>query len=114
MEKVFFYVPLFKLEPIFKKWMREVQAENSAIAGTTAPQDELKTIDEAADFLRLSKATLYAMTSAKAIPFMKRGKRIYFSRTELMDYLKEGRSKTRAEQIADAGQILKKKGGAHE
>jgi len=81
---------------------------------TTAPVDELLTIEQAADFLSLSVPTLYTKTSAKSIPFMKRGKRLYFSRTELIDYLKEGRSKTRAEQIADAGQILKKKGGAHE
>ena len=81
---------------------------------TTASVDELLTIEQAADFLSLSVPTLYAKTSAKSIPFMKRGKRLYFSRTVLIDYLKEGRSKTRAEQIADAGQILKKKGGAHE
>lgn len=80
----------------------------------TAPQDELLTIEQAADFLSLSVPTLYAKTSTKAIPFMKRGKRLYFSRTELMEYLKAGRSKTRAEQIAEAGQHLKMKGGAHE
>ena len=81
---------------------------------TNAPVDDLMTIEQAADFLSLSVPTLYAKTSTKAIPFMKRGKRLYFSRTELMEYLKAGRSKTRAEQIAEAGQHLKMKGGAHE
>jgi excisionase family DNA binding protein len=81
---------------------------------TTAPVDELLTIEQAAAFLSLSVPTLYAKTSTKAIPFMKRGKRLYFSRTELMEYLKAGRSKTRAEQIAEAGQHLTKKGGTHE
>lgn len=81
---------------------------------TTSTVDDLLTIEQAADFLSLSVPTIYAKTSAKSIPFMKRGKRLYFSRTELMEYLKAGRSKTRAEQIAEAGQHLKMKGGAHE
>jgi len=113
MEQVFFNVPLFKLEPIFKKWMREVQDEQTATKGT-APQDELLTIEQAAAFLSLSVPTLYTKTSTGQIPFMKRGKRLYFSRVELMEYLKAGRHKTRAEQIAEAGQHLKTKGGNHE
>ncbi|MGD9493574.1 MAG: helix-turn-helix domain-containing protein [Bacteroidales bacterium] len=83
-------------------------------AADTALQDELLTIEQAAAFLSLSVPTLYTKTSTGQIPFMKRGKRLYFSRVELMEYLKAGRHKTHAEQIAEAGQHLKRKGGDHE
>jgi hypothetical protein len=43
---------------------------------------------------------------------MKRGKRLYFFRAELMDYIKEGRKKSNAEIEAEAEAYLsnKKKG----
>jgi len=42
---------------------------------------------------------------------MKRGKRLYFSRTELLEYLKAGRKKTNAEIEGEAETYLKRKGG---
>ncbi len=59
--------------------------------------EELLSIDEAAEFLKLAKPTLYTKVSKNQLPFMKRGKRLYFSRTELMEYLKQGRKKSNAE-----------------
>ena len=74
--------------------------------------EQLLTIQEAAEFLSLSVPTLYSKVSKREIPVMKRGKRLYFSRTELLDYLKEGRRKTNAEieQEAEAYLLNKKKG----
>jgi hypothetical protein len=45
---------------------------------------------------------------------MKRSKRLYFSRTELLEYLKDGRKKSNAEIEAEAKAYLKKKGGNNE
>lgn len=75
-------------------------------------QDKLLTIDEAAELLHLSKPTLYSKVSRNELPFMKQGKRLYFSKSELMDYVKEGRVKTDAEIKQDAESFLNKKGGA--
>ena len=45
---------------------------------------------------------------------MKRSKRLYFSRTELMEYLKEGRKKSNAEIEKEAeAYLLKNKKGLH-
>lgn len=68
----------------------------------TEQKAELLTIDEAAIFLSLSKATLYSKVSKRELPFMKKSKRLYFSRTELMDYLKEGSKKTKTELETEA------------
>ena len=112
MEQVFFNVPLVKLEPIFKRWIREVQSEiQHPKSEPTAPPEQFLTIQEAADFLNLSKATIYSKVSRNELPVMKRGKRLYFSRTELLNYLKAGRKKSNAEIEAEASSYLKKKGG---
>ena len=73
--------------------------------------DRLLTVDQCAEFLNLSKPTIYGLISRREIPFMKRGKRCYFSKTELFDYLKEGRRKTAKEIKEEAEETLSKKGG---
>ena len=83
-------------------------------AESTNPPDQLLTIDEASVFLSLKKATLYSKVSKCEIPVMKRSKRLYFSRLELLDYLKAGRKKTNSEIEAEAGTYLKRKRGSHE
>jgi excisionase family DNA binding protein len=69
---------------------------------TTAPQqptDDLLTVADAAEFLRLSVPTIYGLIHKGDIPVMKRSKRCYFSKVDLMAYLKAGKKKT-AEAIA--------------
>ena len=74
-------------------------------------QEQLLTIQEAADFLKLTVPTMYSKVSKGELPVMKRSKRLYFSSTELMAYLKEGRKKSNAEIEAEAEAYLNKKGG---
>ena len=76
------------------------------------PPEQLLTIQEAAEFLSLSVFTLYSKVSKGELPVMKQGKRLYFSRTELMEYVKAGRKKSNAEieQEAKAYLLNNKKG----
>ena len=74
--------------------------------------DEFLTVSETADFLSLSVPTIYGLISRNAIPSMKRSKRVYFSKTELENYLKEGKKKSSEELIKETDLfILNKKGG---
>ena len=75
-------------------------------------QERLLTIQEAADFLSLTVPTMYSKVSKGELPVMKRSKRLYFSRTELLEYLKDGRKKSNAEieQEAKAYLLNNKKG----
>lgn len=73
--------------------------------------DQILTVSEAAEFLDLSVSTIYKMTSSGELPFMKRGKRCYFSKTELLTYLKQGRRKTNLEIEAEADAYINRKGG---
>lgn len=77
--------------------------------------DELLTVQDTAKFLTLSVPTIYGLISKGKLPVMKRSKRCYFSKVELINYLKQGRKKTLAEtaSVADA-YLLKKKGGSRD
>jgi excisionase family DNA binding protein len=76
--------------------------------------DELLTPAEAAKLLHLSKQTIYAKVSAREIPFSKQGKRLYFSKAELTEWVKAGRRQTGAEKAAAANEFLKPKAGRNE
>jgi len=80
----------------------------------TDQPEQLLTIQEAAEFLSLTVPTMYSKVSKGELPVMKRSKRLYFSRTELLDYLKDGRKKSNAEIEQEAKAYLKKKGGDNE
>jgi excisionase family DNA binding protein len=73
--------------------------------------DELLTVQDAATLLRLSVPTIYGLISKGDLPVMKRSKRCYFSKIELLNYLKEGRKKTFAETASEADKYLKNKKG---
>ncbi len=116
MEQVFFNVPLVKLEPIFKRWIREVQAElQPKTVEPTEKQEQFLTIQEAAKFLRLTVPTMYSKVSKGELPCMKRSKRLYFSSIELLDYLKKGRRKSNSEIDSEVNAYLSnlKRGANH-
>jgi excisionase family DNA binding protein len=73
--------------------------------------DKFLNVKEAAEFLCLTKPTIYGKVSRGELPVMKRGNRLYFSREELTVYLKEGRKKTNTEVEDEAHTYLKKKKG---
>lgn len=73
---------------------------------TTDQPEQLLTIQEAAEFLSLTVPTMYSKVSKGELPVMKRSKRLYFSRTELLDYLKDGRKKSNAEIEQEAKAYL--------
>ena len=90
---------------------RALNAQQDKQANRSEHPEQLFTIQQAADFLSLAVPTIYSMVSRGELPYMKRSKRLYFSRFELTNYLKAGRKKTIAETIAEADQYLIKKKG---
>ncbi len=75
----------------------------------TEQPEQLLTIQQAAELFNLTVPTMYSKVSRGELPVMKRGKRLYFSRTELMEYLKAGKKKTNAEIEAEAKAYLSNK-----
>ena len=78
--------------------------------------DELLTVQDTAKFLSLSVPTIYGFISKGELPVMKRSKRCYFSKVELINYLKDGKRKTVTELETEADAYLsnrKRKGVSH-
>ncbi len=70
--------------------------------------DKLLTIDEAAKFLKLAKATVYDYVHRRIIPHSKIEKRLYFSQKGLLEWVKsEGKIKTVDEVNASADESIK-------
>lgn len=58
-----------------------------------------------------SKPTVYGWVNAGVIPVHKGGKKLRFLKSEIDNWLKQGKKKTLAETASDADTYLKKKGG---
>lgn len=83
--------------------IREVNSLKQFLQSTPPETaDQLLTVDQAAAFLTLAKPTIYAMLSRGELPNLKRGKRVYFQKSDLLNYLKEGRRKTYQQIKAEA------------
>lgn len=70
--------------------------------------DKLMTVKDAAEFLNLAVPTIYGLIHDSQIPFNKRTKRIYFLKSDLLEWIKAGRRKTRAEIEMEASNYILK------
>ena len=91
-------------EEEFKIFLRQALTE---IIGERNPHSkpdlpDIMDVKQAADFLRLKINTLYEKTSEKTIPHFKKGNKLYFHRSELEAWVKEGKVKTNEELQGEA------------
>lgn len=110
MEKtVFISLPIEDLQTVIIDCVNSC-LKNNKQANNESPNDadELLTVQDAAKFLSLSVPTIYGLISKNELPVMKRSKRCYFSKIELINYLKQGRKKTIAETDQVAGNYIDK------
>lgn len=75
------------------------------------PKEEFLDIDQTTEFLGIAKATLYVKVSRREVPSIRRGKKLYFSKLDLIEYLNGGKRKTNEDIKQDAKDYLSKKGG---
>jgi excisionase family DNA binding protein len=78
-----------QLSNLIKTSIRAVLAEQSA--PDQAENDPFLSIKEAAAFLNLATQTVYGFTSNGTIPFIKKGKKLYFKKSELTKWINEGK-----------------------
>lgn len=96
----------------------EVKQIKSLILDTSTKEagDQLFSIQETAEFLHVKRQTLYSYVSKGIIPHHKRAGRLYFSKSELIEWIKAGNK--RAFDVEEQAQKIiskrKRKGGSHE
>jgi excisionase family DNA binding protein len=64
---------------------------------------------QAVEYLNLAKATLYKFTACREIRHFKKGKKLYFKKSELDEWILESRIKTRKEIETEATNYLLKR-----
>jgi excisionase family DNA binding protein len=68
---------------------------------------EILSIDEASKLLNLAKPTIYGLTSKRGIPFIKKGKKLYFIKSELLTWLDDGKRSTITEISTEINHLTK-------
>jgi excisionase family DNA binding protein len=81
---------LIRIEAILNK------IQNTAKEKPT--EDKLLSANEAAEYLKVAKQTLYGYVFRKQIPVMKMGGKLYFSQKELTELIFKGRRLTNNER----------------
>lgn len=111
MDKVLFSpIQLNELEILIQNSVRKALTESVKNQTGMQPEaDQLLNMREAAAFLNLKPYTIYGMVSRGEIPVNKKGKKLMFLRSELLDWVKSGRRKTSSEIEAEATSYLKPK-----
>jgi excisionase family DNA binding protein len=62
-----------------------------------AQENEFLTINQASELLNLAKPTIYTLTCKNEVPFIKKGKKLYFKKADLIEWLNAGRRMTKSE-----------------
>ncbi|RRJ87412.1 DNA-binding protein [Flavobacterium macacae] len=73
----------------------ETMVEN--FSSEKSSEDNLLTVDQTSKLVKLSISTIYSKVSRKEIPAFKIGKRLYFSKNEIIAWIKSGKIKTIAD-----------------
>jgi excisionase family DNA binding protein len=65
--------------------------------------DVFMNIEQVASFVGLSKTTIYGLTHDRSIPHFKTGKRLYFRKSEIVNWITSSKVNTKQEinQLAD-------------
>jgi excisionase family DNA binding protein len=86
------------LESIIERTLRKILSEKKQSSEQIESSSSLLlSLKEAATFLKLAPQTIYGFTSKRVIPFVKKGKKLYFKRSELEQWLDDGKKKSISE-----------------
>ncbi len=66
-------------------------------------------LEGAAEFLGRSEAAVYTLCSRGTIPFYKKARKLYFLKSELLEWVRNGTQPTRQQRIDIANKIALKK-----
>ncbi|MCK9612040.1 MAG: helix-turn-helix domain-containing protein [Bacteroidales bacterium] len=72
------------------------------------PVNDLGPIEMAMQITNLAKPTIYALTSKNEIPFIKKNRKLYFSKKDLLSWLSQGKQKTIQEATDQVNEYMSK------
>jgi excisionase family DNA binding protein len=90
MDKIIISTPL-ELSNLIEDSLKKVLQQSSIPANENDSLPELLNVTQASEYLNLAKQTLYGFTSKGEIPYSKKGKKLYFKKSELNKWISEGK-----------------------
>ena len=91
----------------FAEKLREISEKEEQTEKKEA-EDELLNFEKMCAFLGIAKSTGYQRISRGEIPHLKKGRRIYSWKSEMIKYVESGRRKTKLDLEEVAGRYLKR------
>jgi excisionase family DNA binding protein len=76
-----------EFKEFLKESMNEILNEKNS---RNKSEDVYINLKDACEFLNLAKPTIYTLTSKRLIPFIKKGKKLYFKKSDLENWLNDG------------------------
>ena len=101
-----------ELKELVKASVKDAIQKAQSIWQTSQEQDEILNANQAAKLLNIAKPTLYSKTSKQEIPFFKRGKKLLFRKSELIQWIENGKYRSQAELDQVANNYLNSKNNA--
>lgn len=92
-----------------KKDLKELKALLLEKAKNQSKTDDPLSIDEAVKLTGYTKPTIYGYCQKNEIPFHKKNGRLFFFKSEIIDWIKQGKQKTTLEIEAEADAYLSNK-----
>ena len=74
----------------------------------SSADDAFMTIEETAKLINLAKSSVYGLVHQKKIPFNKVGKKLYFSKATILQWINDGKQATKSEIELKADEYLMK------
>ena len=81
-----------ELQEIIHESIKSTISEQNSHQQSDVP-DRILSLKETAIYLNLAEQTVYGFTSKQQIPFIKKGKKLYFQKSELEKWLLDGNVK---------------------
>lgn len=86
-----------ELETMIFNTVRKALAEGQSVKSNSSNENLPINIDEAVRITGLAKATIYSKFSRREIPGYRRGQKLYFYKSELLEWINSGRRSTNGE-----------------
>lgn len=86
----------------------EQAIQNLNIGEPKAPVNELLDVEQVASYLKVTKSAIYKLTSTSEIPHYKNGKRLYFKKSDIDEWIFSKRIKTNDDIEKEAMEYIRR------
>lgn len=86
----------------------EKAIQNLNVGEPKAPVNELLDVEQVASYLKVTKSAIYKLTSTSEIPHYKNGKRLYFKKSDIDEWILSKRVKTNDDIEKEAMEYIRR------